>query len=239
MYTNKIVLITGTSRGVGLELAKHFINNNATVIGISRQQNKNFEHSNYHHYSLDLSNPQSISDCFRKEIGRDFKTIDIVINNAAVMTSQYSMIMTLKNMLDMVNVNLVAVFLVSRESAKLMRGKTPGRIINIGSMASSLEPVGDAIYAATKSAINTLANVMAKELSSMNITCNTVAITAIETDMLNSHSDVAKEKIKDIINSLPVPRIATVDDVVNVIDFFASEKSSYITGQTIYLGGIN
>ena len=239
MYTNKIVLITGSSRGVGLELARHFINNNATVIGISRQPNKNLEHSNYHHYSLDLSNPQSISDCFRKEIGRDFKTIDIVINNAAVMTSQYSMIMPLKNMLDMVNVNLIAVFLVSREAAKLMRGKTPGRIINIGSMASSLEPVGDAIYAATKSAINTLANVMAKELSSMNITCNTVAITAIETDMLNSHSDIAKEKIRDIIKSLPVPRIATVDDVVNVIDFFASEKSSYITGQTIYLGGIN
>lgn len=239
MYTNKVVLITGSSRGVGLELARHFINNNAIVIGISRQPNKNLEHSNYHHYSLDLSNPQSISDCFRKEIGRDFKTIDIVINNAAVMTSQYSMIMPLKNILDMVNVNLVAVFLVSRESAKLMRGKTPGRIINIGSMASSLEPVGDAVYAATKSAISTLANVMAKELSSMNITCNTVAITAIETDMLNSHSDVAKEKISEIINSLPVPRIATVDDVVNVIDFFASEKSSYITGQTIYLGGIN
>src|SRR6188768_4045815 len=139
MYTNKIVLITGSSRGVGLELARHFINNNATVIGISRQPNKNLEHSNYHHYSLDLSNAQSISDCFRKEIGRDFKTIDIVINNAAVMTSQYSMIMPLKNILDMVNVNLVAVFLVSRESAKLMRGKTPGRIINIGSMASSLE----------------------------------------------------------------------------------------------------
>jgi len=239
MYTNKIVLITGSSRGVGLELARHFIKNNATVIGISREQNKNLEHGRYHHYSLDLSDPQNISDCFRKEIGRDFKTIDIVINNAAVMTSQYSMIMPLKNMLDMVNVNLIAVFLVSREAAKLMRGKTPGRIINIGSMASSLEPVGDAIYAATKSAINTLANVMAKELSSMNITCNTVAITAIETDMLNSHSDIAKEKIRDIIKSLPVPRIATVDDVVNVIDFFASEKSSYITGQTIYLGGIN
>ena len=137
MYTNKVVLITGSSRGVGLELTKHFINNNATVIGLSREKNKNFEHSNYRHYSLDLSNPQSISDCFRKEISSDFKTIDIVINNAAVMTSQYSMIMPIKNVLDMVSVNLVGVFLVSRESAKLMRGKTPGRIINIGSMASN------------------------------------------------------------------------------------------------------
>jgi 3-oxoacyl-[acyl-carrier protein] reductase len=239
MYSNKVVLITGSSRGVGLELVRHFINNNAKVIGISRGVNKNFEHNRYYHYSLDLSNPESIPDCFRKEISKDFREIDIVINNAAVMTSQYSMIMPLKNVLDMINVNLVGVFLVSRESAKLMRGKSPGRIINIGSMASSLEPVGDAVYAATKSGIGTLANVMAKELSSMNITCNTIAITAIETDMLNSHSNSAKEKIKEIIKSLPVPRMAAVDDVLNVIDFFASERSSYITGQTIYLGGIN
>ena len=239
MYSNKVILVTGSSRGVGLEIAKHFINHNATVIGISREGNKNIEDSRYHHYSLDLSNPESIADCFRKEISRDFKAIDIVINNAAVMTSQYAMIMPLKNVLDMINVNLIGVFLVSRESAKLMRSKSPGRIINIGSMASSLEPIGDAIYAATKSAISTLANVMAKELSSMNITCNTVAITAIETDMLNSHSDMAKEKIKNIINSLPIPRMATADDVLNVIDFFASERSSYITGQTIFLGGIN
>ena len=239
MYSNKVILVTGSSRGVGLEIAKHFINHNATVIGISREGNKNIEDSRYHHYSLDLSNSESIADCFRKEISRDFKAIDIVINNAAVMTSQYAMIMPLKNVLDMINVNLIGVFLVSRESAKLMRSKSPGRIINIGSMASSLEPIGDAIYAATKSAISTLANVMAKELSSMNITCNTVAITAIETDMLNSHSDMAKEKIKNIINSLPIPRMATADDVLNVIDFFASERSSYITGQTIFLGGIN
>ena len=239
MYSNKVILVTGSSRGVGLEITRHFINHNATVIGISREGNKNIEDSRYHHYSLDLSNPESIADCFRKEISRDFKAIDIVINNAAVMTSQYAMIMPLKNVLDMINVNLIGVFLVSRESAKLMRSKSPGRIINIGSMASSLEPIGDAIYAATKSAICTLANVMAKELSSMNITCNTVAITAIETDMLNSHSDIAKEKIKGIINSLPIPRMATADDVLNVIDFFASERSSYITGQTIFLGGIN
>jgi 3-oxoacyl-[acyl-carrier protein] reductase len=120
-----------------------------------------------------------------------------------------------------------------------MRGKEQGRIINIGSMASSLEPIGDSIYAATKAGISSLANVMAKELSSMNITCNTVAITAIETDMLKSHTDSAKEKIKKIVNDLPIPRMAISDDILNVIDFFASDRSSYVTAQTIYLGGIN
>jgi 3-oxoacyl-[acyl-carrier protein] reductase len=106
-------------------------------------------------------------------------------------------------------------------------------------MATSLEPMGDSIYAATKAGIITLANVMAKEFSAMNVTCNTIGITAIETDMLHSHTPAAQEKIKDIIANLPIPRMATADDIMNVIDFFASERSSYITAQTIYLGGIN
>lgn len=238
MYKDKVVLITGASRGVGLEITKHFIKNSATVIGLSRGVSS-FEDERYKHFSVDIGNSESIINCFKKEIGKEVKRIDIVINNAAIMTSQYSMIMPVKNALDMVNVNLLGVFFVSREAAKLMRGKENGRIINIGSMASRLEPIGDAVYAATKAGISTLANVMAKELSPLNITCNTLAITAIKTDMLNSHSPTAQIKINDIINNLPIPRMAEVDDILNVIDFFASDRSSYITAQTIYLGGIN
>ncbi len=238
MYQDKVVLVTGSSRGVGLEITKHFIENNATVLGLSKG-NTDFKHERYHHFCVDLGNPDLITACFRKEIGKQIKKIDIVINNAAVMTSQYSMIMPVRNAVDMINVNLLGVFFVSREAAKLMRTKEPGRIINIGSMASSLEPIGDSIYAASKAGIITIANVLAKELSSMNITCNTLAISAIETDMLNSHSATAQEKIKEIINSLPIPRMATMDDILNVIDFFAADRSTYITAQTIYLGGIN
>uniref|UniRef100_UPI004049EDA5 SDR family NAD(P)-dependent oxidoreductase n=1 Tax=Flavobacterium sp. TaxID=239 RepID=UPI004049EDA5 len=238
MYKNKNIIITGASRGVGFEIACHFIKNGANVIGLSRGKG-NIENKNYKHYSLDLGEPDSIVSCFKNNISKDFKKIDIVINNAAVMTSQFSMIMPIKNVVCMLNVNLLGVFMVSREAAKLMRGKESGRIINIGSMASSLEPIGDSIYAATKSGIITLANVMAKEFSTLNITCNTLAITAIETDMLNSHSANAQVKIKEIINNLPIPRIASIDDILNVIDFFSSERSSYITAQTIYLGGIN
>lgn len=237
MYKNKVVIITGASRGVGLEITKHFIHNNATVIGLSRGISS-FTHEHYSHFSLDLGNPESIVTCFNN-IKKQFKKIDILINNAALLTSQYAMIMPIKNAVDMVNVNLLGVFFVSRESAKLMRTKEPGRIINIGSMASSLEPIGDSIYAATKSAITSLANIMAKELSAANVTCNTIAISAFETDMLKSHSATAQVKIKEIISNLPIPRMATADDIFNVIDFFASDRSSYITAQTIYLGGIN
>jgi len=239
MYKGKVIIVTGASRGVGLHITNHFLNNGGTVIGLSKSENKNISHNCYHHFQVDIGNSESISNCFRKEISKNFKNIDILINNAAVLTSQYSMIMPIKNAMDMINVNLMGVFLISRETAKLMRGKNPSRIINIGSMASSLEPMGDSIYAATKAGIISLANIMAKEFSPMNVTCNTLAITAIDTDMLRSHNDTAQDKIKEIIASMPIPRVAEVDDILNVIDFFASDRSSYITAQTIYLGGIN
>lgn len=238
MYKDKVVLVTGASRGVGLDVVRHFLDHGATVIGLSRGQS-GLQHEHYVHFPVDIGDADAVVNCFRKEIGKQFKAIDIVINNAAVLTSQYAMIMPVKNAVDMVNVNLLGTFFVSREAAKLMRKSQRASIINIGSMAASLEPMGDSIYAATKAAIITLANVMAREFSSMNVTCNTIGITAIETDMLRSHTPAAQEKIKDIIGNLPIPRMAQTDDILNVIDFFASERSSYITAQTIYLGGIN
>ena len=81
-----------------------------------------------------------------------------------------------------------------------------------------------------------MGNVLAKEFASFNITVNTLAISAIETDML---AQLPREQIRSVIGSLPIPRFATADDVLNVIDFFASERSSCITAQTVFLGGVN
>ncbi len=238
MYTSKIVLITGASRGVGFDLANHFLQNNATVIGISRGAS-NISHANYHHFSVDIGKPEEITGCFKKEISRKFPQLDIVINNAAVLTSQYAMIMPPSNAMDMMNINLMGTFFVSREAVKLMRKSKAGRIINISSMAVNLMPAGDSVYAATKAGVHMLANVMAKEFSVYNVTCNTLAITAYDTDMLQSHNDTAKEKIKAIINSLPIPRMAKLEDITNAVDFFSSDKSGYITAQVLNLGGIS
>jgi 3-oxoacyl-[acyl-carrier protein] reductase len=168
----------------------------------------------------------------RKQFGR----VDIVVNNAAVLTSQYSMVMPASAAKSMLDTNVFGSFLVSREAAKLMRRGKWGRIINISSMAAALEPMGDSMYAATKAAVTTLANVMAKEFAAMNVTCNTLGITAIETDMLDR---LPREKVDALIAALPIARYATADDVLNVIDFFASERSSCITAQTVFLGGVN
>lgn len=233
-YTNKTVLVTGSRRGVGRIFCEHFLANGADVVGFARNE-ATIEHPNYTHMKVDLTNQNEIVDAF-KSLRSMRVSVQIVINNAAILTSQHAMIMPIASAQAMIQTNFLAPFVVSRESAKMMRKSKWGRIINIGSMAVSLEPVGDSVYAATKSALEMLANVMAKEFSSFGVTCNTLAISAIETDMLDQ---LPKDRVDDIINALPVPRYAEADDILNVIDFYASERSAYITAQTLYLGGLN
>lgn len=231
MYTGKTVLITGTSRGIGYQLAKHFQENHAQVIGISR----NIEGvDGMTWYQCDLSKPEQIITTF-KSITNHYPSIDILINNAAVLTSQYAMRMPTDKAADMVAVDLLAPFIVIKECLKLMKGEY-GRIINISSMAVALEPMGDSLYAACKAGLTTLSNIVAKECAFMNITSNTLAVSAIETDMLRQ---LNKEKVDKVVAGLPLARYATLDDIMNVVDFFCSEKSSYITAQTIYLGGVH
>ncbi|MBT9502098.1 MAG: SDR family oxidoreductase [Burkholderiaceae bacterium] len=234
-YEGKIVLVTGARRGVGRLLAEHFLNQGAQVIGFSRHEDDEAQLSGYTPLAVDVGDPESVARGF-EQVRKQFGRVDIVVNNAAVLTSQYAMIMPAGAAKSMLDANILGTFLVSREAAKLMRKSKWGRIINIGSMAASLEPMGDSIYAATKAAIATLANVMAKEFAAMNITCNTLGITAIETDMLGQ---LPKDKIDAVIAGLPLPRYATAEDIFNVVDFFASERSGYVTAQTVFLGGVN
>jgi 3-oxoacyl-[acyl-carrier protein] reductase len=234
LYEGKVVLVTGSRRGVGQLIAKHILHNGGRVIGFARGKST-IDHPEYHHFQVDLGDPKAVQLGF-SALKRVTDVLHIVINNAAVLTSQYAMIMPPVQAQAMINTNLLGAFMVSREASKLMRKLKWGRIINIGSMAVSLEPIGDSLYAACKAGLITLANVMAKELSPLNITCNTLSITAIQTDML---SQLPIEKIDSVIATLPIPRYAEPDDIFNIIDFLASERSSYITAQNIYMGGVN
>ena len=234
LYDGRVALVTGSRRGIGKFISEHFLAEGATVIGFSRGEST-IDHPAYRHFQVDIGNASAVQVTF-SDLRKVVDSIQIVVNNAAVLTSQYAMIMPSSSAQAMVNVNLLGAFMVSREAAKMMRKRKWGRIINIGSMATSLEPIGDSIYAACKAGLTTLANVMAKELSSMNITCNTLAVTAIDSDMM---AQLPRDKVEAIIARLPLPRFAEADDILNVIDFLASERSSYITAQTIFLGGVN
>jgi 3-oxoacyl-[acyl-carrier protein] reductase len=234
MYSGKTVLITGTSKGVGYELLNHFVDNNATVLGFHRD-NSFADHPNYYPYWVDLSNIENIITEF-KNIRTLHPKIDICINNAAVMSSRFSQKMPVEDAVNMVNVDLLAPFFVCREASKLMYDIPYGRIINIGSIADVCEAMGDSVYAACKAGLKTMTNILAKEYARQNITCNTLAISAFATDMLAQHKP---EAVDALVKTFPIPRKATIEDITNVIDFFCSPKSSYITAQTIYLGGLH
>jgi 3-oxoacyl-[acyl-carrier protein] reductase len=234
IYDGKLALVTGSRRGIGRLVAEHILHNGGKVLGFARGLSS-IEHPEYFHFQVDVGDPTSVQRAFI-DLKKIADSIHIVVNNAAVLTSQYAMIMPPVQAQAMINTNLLGAFWVSREASKLMRKNKWGRIINVGSMAVSLEPIGDSIYAASKAGLITLTNVMAKELAPLNITCNTVSLTAINTDML---SQLPRDKIDDIISGLPIPRYAEPDDIFNVIDFLASERSSYITAQNICMGGVN
>lgn len=207
----------------------------AQVVGFSRHVDDVPRSDRRFDVAVDVGDPGSVSGGF-EQIRKRFGKLDICVNNAAVLTSQYAMILPAASARAMVDTNLVGAFLVSREAAKLMRKGKWGRIVGVSSMAVSLEPMGDSVYAATKAAITTLANVMAKELATTNITCNTMGITAFETDMLRQ---LPRDKVDAVIAALPLARMATRQDVAHVLDFFCGPGSECITAQTVYLGGVH
>lgn len=234
VYGGKLALITGSRRGLGRLMAEHILRNGGRVVGFARGE-ATIGHPDYVHVRVDVGDPESVQAGFA-ELRQVTDVVHIVVNNAAVLTSQYSMIMPPAAAAAMVNTNLLGAFHVSREAAKLMRRTKWGRIINISSMAVGLEPIGDSVYAASKAGLTTMGNVMAKELAPLNVTVNTLGVSAIATDML---AQLPQDKVAQVVAGLPLARFAEPDDVFNVLDFLASERSSYITAQTIYLGGVH
>lgn len=234
MTEHPVALVTGSSRGVGLVITKHFLEKSYAVIGFSRKPYE-LQSPMYHHYEVDISNAKNVKKVFIS-IEKKFGRVDVLVNNASVLTSQYAMILPAANAEAMVSINLLGGFNVAREAARIMSKRKYGRIINISSMAVCLEPQGDSVYAASKAGSETMTNVLAKELAAYNITCNSLAISAFKTEMLDQ---LPREKIESVIAGLPLPRFACEDDILNVIDFFVSDRSSYITAQTIRLGGVS
>ncbi len=233
-YAGRTAAVTGTRKGLGRLLAEHFLEEGARVVGLSRGAGT-IEHPNYTHLAADVTDEASMRSAF-VSIARSHGGLDTLINNAGVLTTQHALVMPGARAEEMIRTNVLGAFYASREAAKLMRKGKFGRIVNIGSMASVLEPAGDSIYAASKAALISMATVLAKEFAGFGITVNTVGVTAIETEML---AQIPPEKLREIIAGLPIARLATPDDVFNVVDFFASRDSAYVTAQAVFLGGLH
>ena len=232
MYQGQVVLITGASKGLGAKLADHFLTQHATVVGISRTP-RELKHDCYRHHPIDIGDEKQVQAVFR-QIRDDYGKLDVVINNAGIAVSQFVALTATATAEDVFRTNFLGSFTVCREAVRLMMKQKYGRIINMSSMMVPLRPAGGAVYSASKAALTQLTQVLAKEVASYGITCNVVGVTAIETDMWK---DIPKEKLMSLLETLPQKEVAMLEDITNVIDFFASKASGAVTGQVVYLGG--
>ena len=148
----------------------------------------------------------------------------------------HSMLIPIKTVQNILNTNVVGTFLLSREAVKLMKQNNFGKIINLVSVASSLKLEGEAAYAASKSAVLTLTEIMAREFAEYGIAVNAVGPTPVlGTDLTKG---VPKEKLNRFLERQAIPKFSTPQDICNVVDFFINKKNDMITWQVLYLGGI-
>lgn len=232
MTDAEVVLVTGASKGIGRHLVEHFVRRGAVVEGCSREP-VDFELDRYTHHVADVSNEahvKAVLTSIRSRHGR----LDIAINNAGVGSMNLAMLTPASTVRRIMDVNMMGTFLVCRESAKLMQRRKYGRIVNVVSVAVPMRIAGEAVYAASKSAVETLTRIMSHEVGELGITCNAVGPTPIPTDLIRG---VPKAKIDEVVARLAVKRLGRYEDVSNVVDFFVRPESDYVTGQVIYLGG--
>ena len=232
MNNRQIVLITGTRKGIGRFLVEHFIRNGFIVEGCSREP-VDFNFPDYFHHVVDVANEEQVKGMLLS-IKKRHDRLHIAINNAGIASMNHVLLTPNSTVSKIFQTNLNGTFLLCRESAKLMQKNRYGRIINFSTIAVPLHLEGEAIYAASKSAIVTFTKILARELADFGITCNIVGPAPIETDLTRS---VPPEKINNLINRLAIKKMGRFEDVANVIDFFSSPNSGAVTGQVIYLGG--
>lgn len=229
----KTLVITGTRKGIGQSLALHYLEQDWRVIGCSRGDSS-IEDANYEHYPLDVSDEQAVISMAR-DIKKAHGHIDALINNAGIASMNHTLLTPGETVNRILQTNVVGTFLFCREMAKLMRRSKAPRIVNFTTVAHPLNLEGEAIYAASKAAVESLTRILSRELAELKITVNAIGPTPIATDLIKG---VPQTKMDALIARQALPRLGEVSDVTNAIDFFIAPQSDFITGQILYLGGV-
>ena len=234
----KKALITGASGGIGKEIANVLIEHNAEVCISGRNLDelnalKELLGEKCHVVTCDLSKKDEIIELINKTdelLGH----IDILINNAGITKDNIFLRMSESEWEDVLNVNLNSTFSILKLITRGMIKRRYGRIINISSVVGVTGGAGQVNYSASKAGLIGLTKSLSQEVATRNITVNCIAPGFIETPMTEKLDDKRKDAI---LNSVPMNRIGTPEDLSSAIIFLASQESSYITGQTIHING--
>ena len=228
-----VTLITGARKGIGRFLAERLLARGERVAGISRAPS-DLRHDAYLHFECDVADEKAMRSAIQV-VRRRFGRLDNLVNNAGIASMNHALLTPASTVEQVLRTNVVGAFIAARESAKVMRQGGGGRIVNFTTVAVPLALEGEAAYVASKAAVESLTRVLARELGPFGIRVNAVGPTPVETDLIRA---VPKEKIDALLARQVLPRMGTPEDVAQVVDFFLSPASDFVTGQVIYLGGV-
>jgi 3-oxoacyl-[acyl-carrier protein] reductase len=231
--TGKVMLVTGTSKGIGRFLVERYIAEGWTVVGCSRSPLEGAP-IGYRHFCLDVSDERAVVEMVRK-VASDLGRIDALVNNAGIASMNHLLLTPLATVEKVFRTNVYGTFTFCREVGKLMVRANYGRIVNFATVATPLRLEGEAVYAASKAAVESFTRILARELGSRGITVNALGSTPVDTDLVRG---VPADKMRRLLDRQAINRMGTMEDVANVVDFFLRDDSAFVTGQILYLGGV-
>ena len=232
MKKSKVIVITGSSKGIGLGIVNYYHSKGFIVVGCGRSK---IQHNlkNYHYSEVDITDEIQVRRWI-KNIQKKFNQIDVLVSNAGLVKSSLLMSVTPTNILSsFMETHILGTYIVCREISKLMIRQNYGRIITISSLSVPLLLKGTSAYTATKSAVEDMTKVLAKELANTGVTCNVINPCLIETDVTKNFNNEWKEML---LNNQTINSSFNAQDLCNIIDFFISDRSNCITGQVISMG---
>ncbi len=237
-FTERKVLITGSSRGIGRRIAEDFISLGARVLITGTNETllrevKDELGSHCHYVRCNFSNTEEINSLFDQAVNK-FGFIDTLINNAGITRDGLFLRMANIDWMEVLNINLNSAFFLSQLMIKPMIKNRFGRIINISSIVGTTGNAGQTNYAASKAAMVGFSKSLAIEVANRNITVNSIAPGYIQTEMTDKLSEGQMEAI---VSRIPSKKIGMPKDVSNLAVFLSSLQAEYITGQTIHVNG--
>lgn len=230
-----LIVVTGSSKGLGLAVCKRLLNENYKVVGIARSKSEEFKQleeefkEKLFYVKYDFNNIKDIHDLV-KSIKKEYGHIYGLINNAAVGHDGVLGTMHESQISELIRVNIEAPILFTKYASRSMLMKLRGRVINIGSIIGSTGFNGLSVYGATKSAMQGFTKSLARELGKANITVNTIAPGYMQTAMT---AGLQGEKLESIKRRSPLGHLATVDDVAGTVVYLLSSDAKNVTGTTI------